>query len=315
MGQVFAVSTHDEGRRLDKIIRKRWPDLPLGLLMREFRKGHVKVNGRRADFKDKMQTDWQVSVPWDDEPRGPKAAPAGHGGDIEILYADGQVCIVNKPAGVLSQPDTAGGESVISMAAAALRWKDATFSPTPVHRLDRNTSGVLVLALDGQSLRALNRAWREDDVSKQYIALVSGDAPIAGDVELSLEKDRTNNMVRVVSGGGDYALTRYRKMEGDGEISLLHVELLTGRPHQARVHLASTGHPVLGDLKYGDPEINHKWRQRGVSRPMLHCRTIAFKDLPEPLKHLSGKHFTAIPPRDFLDVIKSRGWRLYGRGV
>ena len=319
MGQDFRVSAHDDGRRIDRIIRKKWPDLPLSAIMRSFRKGMVKVDGRRVDFSSRVASGNCVSVPWDDPEAGIGKDALARFRDsrpeIEIIYADNDICIVNKPWNLLSQPDTAGGESVISRTAAALDWKDTTFMPTPVHRLDRNTSGAMVLALNGVALRGLHEAWRREGVRKTYLALVSGETPDQGRIDSPLLKTGEENIVGVDTDRGRYALTRFEKINGDPSVSLLLVELLTGRSHQARVHLASIGHPLIGDIKYGDRKVNAEWRLLGVQRPMLHSRSIEFRSLPDPLGHLAGKRFLAVPPSDFMDILSGRGWRLYNRGV
>lgn len=319
MGQSFRVSRHDDGRRIDKIIRKMWPDLPLSALMRAFRKGMVRVDGHRSECSVRVTEGQTVELPWDDDvvqhAQGINLQAARTGANIEIIYADRDICIVNKPSNLLAQPDTRGGESVISRVASTLEWKDASFSPTPAHRLDRNTTGALALALSGTALRSLHEAWRLGKVKKTYLAIVAGNTPKEGEINSPLLKKGEDNIVVVDQAIGQNALTRYRKLEGDGSISLLLVELMTGRPHQARVHLASMGFPLVGDLKYGNRRINEEWKAMNVNRPLLHSRCIDFQSLGAPLEHLSGKRFLAVPPADFLEVLSGRGWRLYDRGV
>lgn len=319
MGQSFRVSRHDDGRRIDKIIRKIWPDLPLSALMRSFRKGMVRVEGRSLKCSDRVAEGQLVELPWDDAVVERDAAVVLNaektGANIEIIYADREICIVNKPWNLLTQPDTRGGESVISRVVSTLEWKDDSFSPVPAHRLDRNTSGALVLALGGSALRSLHEAWRTGKVRKSYLAIVAGNTPKEGEIDAPLVKTGEDNKVLVDEAEGRTALTRYRRLEGDGSISLLLVELLTGRPHQARVHLAAIGFPLIGDLKYGNKRVNDGWREMDIKRPLLHSRSLEFQGMREPLEHLSGRRFLAVPPQDFLGVLSSRGWRLYDRGV
>lgn len=319
MGQVFKVSGHDDGRRLDKIIRKKWPDLPLAAMMRAFRKGLVRVDGRRVECSSRVGEGNSVTVPWDDAaietPKPFLSRLRGSSSTIDIIYADNDICIVNKPWNLLSQPDLKGGESVISRVMSTLGWKDTSFFPTPVHRLDRNTSGAMALALNGMALRMLHEAWRKENVQKTYLALVIGETPGEGEVDSPLLKAGEDNIVGIDASRGRKALTRFRKISGDSSVSLLLVELLTGRPHQARVHLASIGHPLIGDIKYGDRKANAEWRLLGVQRPMLHSRSLEFRNLSAALGHLSGKKYLAVPPADFMGVLSGKGWRLYGRGV
>ena len=320
MTQSFKVSKHDDGRRIDRIIRKIWPDLPLGAVMRAFRKGHVRLDGQKVECSFHVSEGQLVDVPWEDEATALRqAVPSARKGQgsslIEIIYADRDICMVNKPANLLSQPDTKGGESVISRVISTIGWNDPSFSPVPAHRLDRNTSGAMVLALTGKGLRSLHEAWREGRVKKTYLALVAGSAPLEGEIATPILKTGEGNIAVTDGEQGQPALTRFRKLDGDGSLSLLLVELLTGRPHQARVHLASKGLPVIGDIKYGNKKLNEEWRKNGVARPMLHSRTIEFNEMAEPLGHISGKRFLAVPPEDFMIVLAKRGWRLYDRRV
>ncbi|MDO9507997.1 MAG: RluA family pseudouridine synthase [Thermovirgaceae bacterium] len=319
MGQAFKISKHDDGRRIDKIIRKMWPDLPLSALMRAFRKGMVRIDGHRSECSVRVTGGQTVELPWDDavvqHVPGLNLQAARTGANIEIIYADRDICIVNKPWNLLAQPNTRGGESVISRVASTLEWNDDSFSPTPAHRLDRNTSGALALALSGTALRSLHEAWRTGKVKKTYLAIVAGNTPKEGEINSPLLKKGEDNIVVVDRVDGQAALTRFRKLEGDGSVSLLLVELMTGRPHQARVHLASLGFPLIGDLKYGSRRVNDEWKAMNVNRPLLHSRCLDFQSLGDPLAHLSGKRFLAVPATDFLEVLSSRGWRLYDRGV
>ncbi len=319
MSQSFKVSKHDDGRRIDRIIRKIWPDLPLGAVMRAFRKGLVRIDGKKIECSFHAAEGQLVDVPWDDEItlRQPLSSSRKGPGPslIEIIYADRDICLVNKPSNLLSQPDTKGGESVISRVASTIGWNDPSFYPVPAHRLDRNTSGAMVLALTGKGLRSLHEAWRAGRVKKTYLALVAGDAPDEGEINTPILKTGEGNIATTDGKEGLPALTRFRKMDGDGTMSLLLVELHTGRPHQARVHLASKGFPVIGDIKYGDKKKNDEWRKNGVGRPMLHSRSIEFHEMDEPLGHISGKKFLAVPPEDFMNVLARKGWRLYDRRV
>lgn len=319
MGQTFEVDKHQEGRRLDKVLRNRWPDLPLGALMRSFRKKRVRLDGKAARFDERVTEGQTVTVPWDDPAKEQGQAakqrdrrlPA-----IEIIYADGEVCVANKPWNLLTQPVKEGDDSAVGRVAGTLEWKDRAFSPTAAHRLDRNTSGVLLVALTGPALRALHRMWREHGMHKFYLAVVAGETEKEGIIRGKLEKDTSNNVVSAVKTGGRYSETRFTRLETDGTLSLVFLELVTGRPHQARVHMAEAGHPVIGDVKYGDRRMNAEWKRSGVNRPLLHARRIVFpKNAPSPLEHLAGKSFTAVPPEDFLSLLSARGWNLYGHRV
>jgi 23S rRNA pseudouridine955/2504/2580 synthase len=155
------------------------------------------------------------------------------------------------------------------------------------------------VALTGEALRELERLFRERLVAKRYLAVVTGVPPEKGTVDAPLLKDETTGVVRVEKNG-KAAKSRYERLAADGELSLslVSIELLTGRTHQARVHMAHAGHPILGDGKYGNIEANRRWK-REAKRPLLHAFELGFPaGLTGPLLDLSGRTFRAEPPDD-----------------
>ncbi|PIE55000.1 MAG: RNA pseudouridine synthase [Dethiosulfovibrio peptidovorans] len=284
----FIVGPHDDGRRLDKVIRARWPELPLGAMMKGFRKKQIRVDGGRGRYDQRIREGQEVVVPWE-APQ--ERLSRGVRRDLETLYRDSSVWVVNKPAGLLSQPDRKGGDSVVSRA-----WvQGGDFSPQAVHRLDRNTSGVMVLALSGRALRELSDLWARRTVEKIYWVLVQGSPPREGRIDAPLRKDERTNVVSV-HPDGQPAVTLYRCLAVGGGVALCQISLLTGRPHQIRVHMAHLGFPVLGDRKYGGAPVN---RTRKIHRPMLHARSIRFPyGLVGNLSEVSGIRVLAPIPDD-----------------
>jgi 23S rRNA pseudouridine955/2504/2580 synthase len=213
---------------------------------------------------------------------------------LPTLFRNGDLWCVDKPAGLLSQPDRAGGDSVVTRAWAELRWDRRDFRPALIGRLDRNVSGVSAVAMNAPALRALSEAARGSLIGKIYVAVVSGIAPDEGEISLPLVKDSGENFVRAALPGekGMNATTRFRLLESRGKTSLVEVELVTGRPHQARIHLASAGHPILGDAKYGS-----RARQ---SRLMLHAHRMSFPDIQELPASLRGLAVVSPVPQSFL---------------
>jgi RluA family pseudouridine synthase len=219
--------------------------------------------------------------------------------EISYIYKDDAVCIVNKPAGLLVQPDVKGEDSVITRVWATFGRGVQGFAPAPVHRLDRNTTGVLAVAMSGGALRELEMLFKERFMRKIYLAIVAGNAPESGEINAPLLKDEENNIVSV-NQSGKPSHTRFEKISMGGEFSVVSVELLTGRTHQARVHLAHAGIPILGDQKYGDVATNKEWKRMGVERPLLHAWKLIFPDkiTDKLLSEVAGKCFTATPPDD-----------------
>jgi 23S rRNA pseudouridine955/2504/2580 synthase len=183
---------------------------------------------------------------------------------------------------------------VITRAWSKLSWTRTDFRPALIHRLDRNVSGVMVIALTAPILRRLSELMREGLILKIYRAVVEGAPPESGEVDLPLLKDEARNEVSV-DAQGRRALTRYRVLRRGGGRSLVELELLTGRPHQARVHMSSIGHPITGDAKYGGGR---------AGRLFLHAYSLSFPDLPGLPEELRGAAITSEPPPEFYDFFK-----------
>jgi 23S rRNA pseudouridine955/2504/2580 synthase len=248
--------------------------------MKSIRNGSVRVNGAKADGGLRLSEGDEVAFPWAAEIREDTAnLGAKHGtwqDALVTLFRNDCLWCVEKPAGLLAQPDRADGDSLITRAWSQLLWERRDFKPALIGRLDRNVSGVEAIALCAPTLRALSESMRSGKIKKIYRALVRGVAPLDGEVSIPLLKDGRKNLVRPASRekGGQDALTRFRRLSSDGKYSLLEVELVTGRPHQARAHLACIGHPIAGDVKYGCGG----GRRRG--RLFLHAYSLTFQDIP-----------------------------------
>ena len=285
MPKEFYITKDQEGRRVDRLLRTMWPQVPLGAIMKALRKGEVRLDAKKVSADTRLEEGQFLQVPWsDDAPLGAMAqnsASSAKYPPLETLYKDDYLWIVNKPAGLLTQPDTKGGDSLITRALAELEWTRLDFHPSTVQRLDRNTSGVVIIALCGESQRTLSEFIRERKIKKIYRAVVSGETEESGEINLPLLKDSESNTVKV-DAKGQNALTRYRRLSLGKFGSTVEVELVTGRPHQARVHLSAIGHPILGDCKYGSG--------KGTKRPLLHAFSVSFPNdaaLPESLRGLT----------------------------
>jgi 23S rRNA pseudouridine955/2504/2580 synthase len=272
----FTATSDQADRRLDRVLRGSFRDVPLGAIMKAMRNGDVRLNGRKTSGDARLAEGDVVTTPWALPPRKPARANPGSPQGLVTLYRDDDIWCADKPSGLLSQPDRPGGDSLITRAWSELEWNRIDFRPALISRLDRNVSGVETIAMNAPSLRALSEAMRSGLIRKIYIAVVSGDAPDDGEIAVPIVKDAARNFVRAARAGekGAPALTRFRKLSGGPHFSALEVELVTGRPHQARFHLASMGHPIVGDPKYG-----HGAGRAG--RLMLHAHRLYFPDMPE----------------------------------
>lgn len=307
MSYSLKVSVHHSGRRLDKYIRSLWPDLPLSALMKHIRKGAIRVNGSKVSCSMRIEAGDLVTVPWNPPSSMPCEKEPERGAELDIIYRDRNIAIINKPVGLLSQPSVKGEDSVITRFWRSFGSPFEDFRPSLANRLDRNTSGALIMALNGMALRDLNSAIREGLVKKKYLALVCGEIEPRGRIAAPLLKDISMNLVTVAPGGKN-ALTIFTRLFSSAELSLVEVDLVTGRAHQARVHLSYTGHPILGDVKYGKGSMNDRWRSRGVRRPMLHAVEIGFSRPMGVISYLSGETFSASLPVDFISVMEAMDW-------
>jgi 23S rRNA pseudouridine955/2504/2580 synthase len=238
------------------------------------RTGQVRVNSRRVDATYRLQPGDRVRIP----PmrlavRTKKTAPPL---DLPVVFEDDALLVVNKPAGTAVHGGSGISFGVIEQMRAArpqLRFLELA------HRLDRETSGLLVLAKKRSALTALHAALREGRVRKEYLALVKGDwRNDKQRVDLPLKKFLTQSGERRVSVDreGRESQTVFRKKRGLRDFTLLSAELLTGRTHQIRVHLTHLGFPIAGDDKYGDFELNRALSKRGLKRMFLHAGDIEF---------------------------------------
>jgi 23S rRNA pseudouridine955/2504/2580 synthase len=288
----FVVTSDQADRRLDRVLRGLFPSVPIGAIMKAIRKGDVRIGDLKAKGDARLVAGSVVTTPWGGEERERPVIPEG-AEPPETIYRDEYVWCVNKPAGLLSQPDGLSGRSVVTDVWSALSWTREDFRPAVVHRLDRNVSGVILVALTAPVLRTLSECIRLGEAKKIYRAVVMGETPSSGVIDAPLLKNEAANAARVDARGRD-ALTRYRTLATTGVYSLVELELVTGRPHQARAHLASITHPIVGDQKYGGPAAPVACR-----RIFLHAHSLTLpkhQALPEALR---GAVFIAEPPKEF----------------
>lgn len=300
MKNEFYVTEDQAGRRVDRLLRKMYPAVPLGAIMKALRKGDVRLNGNKTAANARLEVGQFLQVPWDSPENDSLSYDSIKDKNpsllIETIYRDDHIWVVDKPAGLLTQPDQKLGDSLITRALVELKWHRVDFRPATVQRLDRNTSGALIIAMSGVALRNLTELIRERKIKKIYYALVKGEIDKEGVVEAPLLKDSKNNIVTVDNKMGLPALTRYRRLYTVEGRSMVEIELITGRSHQARAHMASIGHPILGDRKYGGGDE--------VRRPMLHSYSIGLPVDNRIPKDIQRKEFFAPIPKDMSSIME-----------
>lgn len=214
---------------------------------------------------------------------------------IPVLLRKAEFLAIDKPAGVLSQKDKSGDED---LAALVKKQEGIQGFLAPVHRLDRNTSGIILLALSSQGADSLTQLLKSGKVQKKYLALVKGDPGLSGTYEFPLSKDEIQNKSTLDEEGGREAITHFKRIEFFGNSSLVEVEIETGRSHQIRAHFSLAGHALIGDKKYAKKpwsEIFH--------RPALHAEKLTFPWKEESLE------IVATIPKDLADLISKMGGR------
>jgi 23S rRNA pseudouridine955/2504/2580 synthase len=287
------IDAERAGQRLDNYLLGELKGVPRSHVYRLIRSGQVRVNSGRTNPSYRLQAGDRVRVP----PVGVRpAAPATATPDRlewlgeRILYEDNRILVLDKPAGMAVH----GGSSVSLGCIEALRLlrpeaKDLELA----HRLDRGTSGCLLLAKRRSALRVLHELLRESKVDKRYLALVKGRWPEGTtEIDAPLVTHRVSGEARVkVDESGKEARSSFRLVDRFGKTaSLLEVSIETGRTHQIRVHAAHAGHPVAGDDRYGDKDFDEYLKSFGLTRMFLHSHSLSF-DWPA-----TGEQFSASAP-------------------
>ncbi len=297
------VVEEEAGQRIDNYLLARLKGVPKSRIYRILRSGEVRVNSRRVEASQRVAAGDRIRIPPVRVASSDDKIPAPHF-KLPILFEDEAFVALDKPAGLAVH----GGSGVAHGVIESLRAMrpQARFLEL-VHRLDRDTSGVLLVAKKRSSLTALHEAMRSRAIDKRYLVGVAGRfRNELQRVHLALAKRVTaQGEKRVsISESGQDAETVFRRIARGAEFSLVEAELLTGRTHQIRVHLAHLKHPVLGDDKYGDFELNKRLRREGLKRMFLHARSLAFahpltgepvaleSPLPGDLEEFVARHVT-----------------------
>ena len=275
------VTADEAGQRIDNFLMRHFKTVPRSRVYRLLRKGEVRVNRKRVDAEYRIQEGDEVRLPpvridAGEEPGRPSSSL------LELLeraviFQDRHLLVVDKPAGVAVH----GGSGMSFGVIEALRASRPRETLELVHRLDRDTSGCLLIARDRATLTALHALIRNGGMHKTYMALVAGswqlgtkriDAPLATD-----NRQHGERHVKVAPAGKD-SVSVFKPLQFFGPLAtLMEVDIPTGRTHQIRVHASFAGHPLLGDDKYGDRERNAELKQHGLKRTFLHAQSVAFE--------------------------------------
>lgn len=283
VASTIEVDADDAGQRLDNFLLRQLKGVPRSHVYRLIRSGQVRVNRGRARASYRLAAGDSVRIP--PVRFSPRAQPTGRGSGFDwleqrILLEDQRILVLDKPAGMAVH----GGSGIDVGCIEALRsLRPQCKGMDLVHRLDRGTSGCLLVAKRRSALRLLHGLWRDGDVEKRYLALLKGVWKRgSAAVSLPLARERRGGEMHVrVAAGGKPAHSEFRVVSTYArQATLAEVTILTGRTHQIRVHAAHLGHPIAGDPRYGDTDFNQRLHELGLKRMFLHAHALAF-DWPD----------------------------------
>jgi RluA family pseudouridine synthase len=299
------VSPSESGKRLHRYVRTLMPNFPLGQIYKMIDQGKIRVNGKRKKQDYELASGDELTLHLEEdtfkEANGveKKVKFVGINANIDVVYEDDELLVVNKPVGMLTHPDqTEQKDTLVTRVHAYLYRKgmlDSTlFLPATANRLDRNTSGLVLIGKTAGKLHQLNQWIQKRELKKYYLTIVQGRLAGDGTISGALIRDESQNRTVVVkqetgSQEEKEATTKYRTIQQGRGYTLIEVDLISGRTHQIRTHLQSIGHPLAGDIKYGGRallDVNHQ---------LLHAWKISLPD---------GKVFTIAPPTLFQTVLK-----------
>jgi 23S rRNA pseudouridine955/2504/2580 synthase len=307
----FSVDEDAAGMRLDKYLRRKLNQVPASHLFKMIRTKKVRVNGRRAQPEQLLAAGDRLAIRGREEqlldPRRRPAPPlVGDPARLDVLFEDEWMMAVNKPAGMAVHAGSGiAGATLVDHVRAYLGAKATRndFTASPAHRLDRDTSGVILIAKRRPAMVHFTEVFTEGRAKKRYLSLVKGAMPKGyGTINSPLSEHQQTARSKERRGVNmQTAVTRYRVLKQGGGCALLECRIETGRTHQIRRHLAAIGHPVVGDRRYGDFSFNREARERwGLRRLFLHAEGIEFQHPADGRKI----RVTAALPRELQDVIE-----------
>ena len=329
------VSKSDAGTRLDKFILKQLDKSSQGFVYKMLRKKNIVLNDKKASGSERLNEKDSVKFWLSDDTfetlssdkskkvtaiKELKKAKQSFDFKSSIIYEDEALILIDKPENILVQKSDKNDISLNDMLLAYLLKEGKideeslkSYTPSICNRLDRNTKGIVIAAKTLAAARVLNAIIKDRSIKKEYLCIVKGVAKEEDCLNAWLRKNEKTNKVLVKKDEFDLAKpikTLYKRLYTNGNYSLLSVELITGRTHQIRAHLASVGLPIIGDIKYGDKEANALAKKKyKVENQLLQAYRLTFPKLLKDFAYLSGKCFESVIDKKFMEVLKEHTWQ------